>query len=52
MNFRSTSSDFSVNKLLLLLKKSSKDVRAKISNIDFFLRLLSLKVDELVMSEM
>ena len=28
------------------------DVRAKFSNSDFFLRLLPLKADELVMSEM
>ena len=29
-----------------------KDVRAKISNIDFFLKILPLKDDELVMSKM
>ena len=29
-----------------------KDVRAKFSNIDFFLKILPLKDDELAMSEM
>ena len=32
--------------------KLFKDVRAKFSNIDFFLQILPLKDDELVMSEM
>ena len=34
-----------------LVKTSLKVVRAKISNIDFFLKILLLKDDELVMSE-
>jgi len=37
--------------VLDILIRPIKDVRAKISNIDFFLRLLPLKVDDLLMSE-
>ena len=39
--------DIDLTRLFLL-----KDVRAKFSNIDFFLKILPLKDDELAMSEM